>query len=80
MRSTEMSSEFILVVDDESHIQHVVSLKLRNAGWEVETAADGEEALHAMAARRPTLVVTDLQMPYMDGIELCRAMLERPDL
>ena len=70
---------YILVVDDESHIQHVVSLKLRNAGYVVETAADGEEALHAMSHRVPVLVVTDLQMPYVDGIELCRAMLDRPD-
>lgn len=75
-----MPTPFILVIDDESHIQHVVSLKLRNAGYEVETAADGEEALHAMSSRRPTLVVSDLQMPYLDGIELCRAMLDRPDL
>jgi two-component system alkaline phosphatase synthesis response regulator PhoP len=70
---------YILVVDDESHIQHVVSLKLRNAGYQVETAADGEEALLAMTHRVPALVVTDLQMPYLDGIELCRAMLDRPD-
>ena len=69
----------ILVVDDESHIQHVVSLKLRNAGYTVETAADGEEALHAIAARVPDVIVTDLQMPYLDGIGLCRALLESPD-
>jgi len=80
MRTSPMSPPFILVVDDESHIQHVVSLKLRNAGYAVETAADGEEALHAMASRVPTVVISDLQMPYLDGIDLCRAMLERPDL
>ena len=75
-----MPAPFILVVDDESHTQHVVSLKLRNAGYEVDTAADGEEALQAMTMRTPALVVADLQMPYLDGIGLCRAMLERPDL
>ena len=70
---------YILVVDDESHIQHVVSLKLRNAGFRVETAADGEEALHAIATSVPAIVVTDLQMPYLDGIGLCRVLLEGPD-
>jgi two-component system alkaline phosphatase synthesis response regulator PhoP len=80
MSTSPMASPFILVVDDESHIQHVVSLKLRNAGYAVETAADGEEALLAMASRTPTVVISDLQMPYLDGIGLCRAMLERPDL
>ena len=78
--STHMTYQpSILVVDDESHIQHVVSLKLRNAGYLVETAADGEEALHAIAARIPDLIVTDLQMPYLDGIGLCRALLDSPD-
>jgi two-component system alkaline phosphatase synthesis response regulator PhoP len=77
--NTMNNTPYILVVDDESHIQHVVSLKLRNAGYEVETAADGEEALHVIASRVPSIVVTDLQMPYLDGIGLCRAMLNRPD-
>ena len=80
MSTSPMAMPYILVVDDESHIQHVVSLKLRNAGYAVEAAADGEEALHAMASCVPTVVISDLQMPYLDGIGLCRAMLERPDL
>ena len=80
MNPGQMHTEpYILVVDDESHIQHVVSLKLRNAGFRVETAADGEEALHAIATSVPAIVVTDLQMPYLDGIGLCRALLEGPD-
>jgi DNA-binding response OmpR family regulator len=64
----------ILVVDDEAHIVQVVALKFRNAGLEVETAGDGDEAL-ALVRRTPfDLVVTDLQMPTMSGIELARAM------
>ena len=64
----------ILVVDDEAHIVQVVALKFRNAGLEVETASDGDEAL-ALVRRTPfDLVVTDLQMPTMSGIELARAM------
>lgn len=68
----------ILVVDDESHILHVLSLKLQNAGYEVITASDGEEGLHVATAESPDLVITDLQMPYMSGIDLCRALAERP--
>lgn len=60
----------ILVVDDEAHIRHVVSLKLRNAGFEVLTAEDGEEGLALALERRPDLVITDFQMPYMTGVEM----------
>ena len=51
----------ILVVDDEAHIVQVLTLKLRNAGYEVLTAADGEEALDLARRERPDLVVTDFQ-------------------
>jgi len=64
----------ILVVDDESHILHVLSLKLRNSGFCVDTAVDGEDALHQIAAMAPDLVITDLQMPYVNGVELCRQL------
>lgn len=64
----------ILVVDDESHIVHVVSLKLRNAGYRVVTAADGEEGLEAALREAPDLVITDYQMPVMSGLELCEGL------
>jgi CheY-like chemotaxis protein len=64
----------ILVVDDESHILHVVSLKLRNAGYDVLTAADGQEGYELAIQRRPHLVITDYQMPIMTGLELCRKL------
>lgn len=64
----------ILIVDDEPHITHVLALKLRNAGFEVVTAGDGEEALEAALNRTPAMVITDLQMPYMDGLEFCKAL------
>jgi len=69
-----MGKARIMVVDDEAHIQHVVSLKLRNAGYEVMTASDGEEALELITQNLPDLVITDLQMPYMTGLELCQAL------
>jgi two-component system, OmpR family, alkaline phosphatase synthesis response regulator PhoP len=64
----------ILVVDDEAHILQVLSLKLRNAGYEVVTAIDGEEALDSALKQPPDVIITDFQMPYMTGLELCRAL------
>ncbi len=64
----------ILVVDDEAHILHVLSLKLRNAGYEVITAVDGEDGFELASQHVPDLVITDFQMPYMTGLELCRAL------
>ena len=70
----------VLVVDDEAHIVQVVALKFRNAGLEVETAGDGDEALAMVRSSRFDIVVTDLQMPTMSGIELARAMAADPRL
>ena len=69
----------ILVIDDEAHIVQVLSLKLRNAGYEVLTASDGEEGLEVVAAESSAnrvidLIITDFQMPYMTGLELCKAL------
>ncbi len=66
----------ILVVDDEAHIVQVLSLKLGNAGYDVMTARDGEEALDIACREQPALIVTDFQMPYMTGLELCKALAE----
>ncbi len=65
----------ILVADDESHIVQVLALKFRNAGHDVIEANDGEEALDLVREHQPDVVVTDMQMPFMNGIELARAML-----
>jgi len=66
----------ILVVDDESHIVHVVSLKLRNAGYEVITAQDGEEGFEVAVGENPDLIITDFQMPFLTGLELCIKLKE----
>ncbi len=68
----------ILVVDDEQHILQVLSLKLRNAGFDVHTACDGEEGLHLARSLAPDLVITDVQMPYMTGLELSRVLAGDP--
>jgi two-component system alkaline phosphatase synthesis response regulator PhoP len=69
----------ILIVDDEPHILHVVSMKLKNAGYDVLTAMDGEEALELCITEAPDLIITDLQMPIMGGVELCKAMRSREE-
>lgn len=71
-----MSEKKILVADDESHILNVVSLKLRNAGFTVLTARDGQEAYDLANAETPDLLITDFHMPNMSGIELCKKLKE----
>src|SRR5918993_4608076 len=73
-----MSERTILVADDESHILHVVSLKLKNAGYRVLTARDGQEALELAQQEKPHLLITDYHMPQLSGIELCRKLKQDP--
>ena len=73
-----MSDKTILVADDESHILNVVSLKLRNAGYRVLTANDGQEALELAQQERPDLLITDYHMPMLSGLELCRRLKQDP--
>ncbi len=68
----------ILVADDETHITQVVSLKLRNAGFDVLVAHDGEEALELAIQELPALIITDLQMPFLSGLEVARKLYEKP--
>jgi CheY-like chemotaxis protein len=74
-----MDPRMILVADDESHILHVVSLKLQNAGYRVVTARDGKEALELARHERPDLIITDYHMPELSGLELCRILKETPE-
>lgn len=69
----------ILVVDDEKHILHVVSLKLKNAGYEVITSGDGEEGYETACDECPDLIITDYQMPYMTGLEMSRELQKNKD-
>jgi len=66
----------ILVVDDEVSIANVVALKLRRAGFEVIVALDGQEAYEQALASRPDVLITDLQMPRLNGIGLCSRLTE----
>jgi two-component system, OmpR family, alkaline phosphatase synthesis response regulator PhoP len=64
----------VVVVEDEPHIVTLVATKLRNAGHEVATAADGESGLAMVVATSPDLVLLDVTMPVMDGYEVCHAI------
>jgi DNA-binding response OmpR family regulator len=64
----------ILVVDDEIYIVHILEFTLTMEGYDVITAADGEEALRKVQEERPDLVVLDIMMPHMDGYEVCRRL------
>jgi DNA-binding response OmpR family regulator len=64
----------ILVVDDDPTVSEVVTGYLERAGFAVDRAADGPQALRLAAGRRPDLVVLDLMLPGMDGLEVCRRL------
>jgi DNA-binding response OmpR family regulator len=64
----------VLVVDDDPTVSDVVRRYLERDGFEVSLAADGPSALHRFAADRPDLVVLDLMLPGLDGLEVCRRM------
>jgi len=62
----------VLIVDDEPYILRVLQYKLECAGYEVETALDGLEALEKLQEINPTILITDIHMPRMSGKELCQ--------
>ncbi|MGE5226414.1 MAG: response regulator [Planctomycetaceae bacterium] len=64
----------VLVIDDEAHIRVALERALAARGYEVDTAADGAEGLDRVATAAPDLVVLDLNMPVMDGLEVCRRL------
>jgi len=73
-----MQRKTILLADDETHILNVVSIKLQNAGYEVITAEDGQEAYELARQRQPDLIITDYQMPLLSGVELCSKLRCEP--
>ena len=77
---TTSQAQTVLVVEDEASIASFVSLYLKNAGYAVKAVANGAEALAQVEAEQPALIVLDLMLPDMDGIEVCRRIRQRRDI
>ncbi|HOW61515.1 MAG TPA: response regulator [Candidatus Contendobacter sp.] len=69
----------ILVVDDEPNIVLSLEFLMKQAGFQVRTASDGEAALAAIAAEQPDLMLLDVMMPRKNGYEVCQAVRANPD-
>jgi DNA-binding response OmpR family regulator len=76
----QQPQQTILVVEDESSIASFVSLYLKNAGYSVRTAATGAEALSQAATGDSSLIILDLMLPDIDGIEVCRRIRKTSDV
>jgi two-component system, OmpR family, alkaline phosphatase synthesis response regulator PhoP len=68
----------ILLCDDEIHILRAAEFKFRHAGYDVQTASDGQEGWEAIQACKPDVLVTDCQMPRLDGLGLIQRVRENP--
>jgi two-component system, OmpR family, alkaline phosphatase synthesis response regulator PhoP len=75
-----MAGETVLVVDDEANIVDLVKLYLEQAGFRVQTAADGKTAVEKIHELRPALVVLDIMLPELDGFEVCRQVRLESDV
>ena len=69
----------ILICDDEPHILHAVSFKLCAGGFHVVQASNGREAIERVESHTPDFVITDYQMPEIDGFEFCKYLRSRPE-
>ena len=68
----------ILLCDDEIHILRAAEFKLKKAGYDVEIASDGQEGWEAIQRQKPDILITDCQMPRMDGFGLVQKVRENP--
>ena len=73
-------SRSILIVDDDPHIRELLAFALAKAGMTTHEAADGEAALAAVERHKPELVILDINMPRMDGLETCRRLKAKGDI
>jgi DNA-binding response OmpR family regulator len=73
-------AQVVLIVEDEPSIASFVSLYLKNAGYVVKAVATGSDALAQVESEQPALVVLDLMLPDIDGIEVCRRIRQRRDI
>lgn len=73
-----MERKRLLLVDDEPHVTLVLSRKLERVGYEVQTARDGEEGFQTAQSFQPDLIVSDLQMPRLDGLGMATSLAGHP--
>jgi DNA-binding response OmpR family regulator len=69
-----MSGELILIVDDEANIVQLARMYLEREGFRVTSAGNGRAALQAVERSKPALMVLDIMLPEMDGLEVCRRL------
>jgi len=72
------ASKSVLIVDDAASIRATVSITLQGAGYEVIEASDGNDALGKLGAKRVNLIISDVNMPGMDGLTLLKRLREQP--
>jgi len=80
LRNLENHQEQILVVDDEASIRRILETRLSMIGYDVVTAADGEEAIATFNENHPDLVVLDVMMPKLDGYGVCQELRKESDI
>ena len=73
-------AQTVLVVEDETSIASFVALYLKNAGYGIRTVGTGQEALDVLARERPDLIVLDLMLPDLDGLEVCKRVRQSSDV
>ncbi|MDZ4755206.1 MAG: response regulator [Phycisphaerae bacterium] len=76
--SPPRAAPVIVIADDEPAIRLVIARKLQQVGWTVVPVANGEDAVREATAHQPQLVITDLQMPRMDGLCMARQLFSNP--
>jgi two-component system alkaline phosphatase synthesis response regulator PhoP len=74
-----MPGELILLVDDEPNIVHLARMYLERDGYRVETAGNGRSALESVNRLQPALIILDIMLPEIDGLEVCRTLRARND-
>jgi two-component system, OmpR family, response regulator len=79
-RNNGVMAKTVLIVDDDPHIREVLAFALDKAGMESRAVGDGEAALAEVARQRPDLVILDINMPRMDGLEVCRRLRQESDI
>lgn len=75
----ESNSKKILIVDDEADILEIISYNLIKEGYEIQTAKNGIEALEKVEPFKPGLVILDIMMPKMSGVEVCKILRSKPE-